>query len=194
MRNLLFVVFFWTALGLGALAQKAMVKENQQPGAPQSVLQAALQLLGKSAQLASAGQRFEAVEAARAAVSALERSLPGGQTAYALQGFEFPPEGQTAYLWLFTQALDMWTVRLIEAGRLDEAARAAHETVQVARQAAAPDADVNSIASLLLTLSSRSVNAGLRPAAVEAAQAAADVLQEEEARRNAAGGSVRENP
>jgi len=138
-------------------------------------------------------RRSEAVEAAWAAVSALEGSLPGGQTAYALQGFELP-EGQTAYLWLFTQALDMWTVRLIEAGRLDEAARAAHETVQVARQAAAPDADVNSIASLLLTLSSRSVNAGLRPAAVEAVQAAADVLQEEDARRKAAGGSVRESP
>jgi hypothetical protein len=173
MRSIVFAILFWTALGLsGAFAQKAVVTENRQPGAPQSVLQEASELLAKSSQLASAGLRSEAVEAAQAAASAL-------------RGVVAPPEGQTAYLWLFTQALDMWTVRLIEAERLDEAARAARETVQVSRRAATPGADVNPIASLLLALSSQLLSAGLRPEAAEAGQAAADVMREEDARRKA---------
>jgi hypothetical protein len=95
-----------------------------------------------------------------------------------LRGFVPPTDARTAYLWLFTQTLNNWRVRLIEAGRLDEAAAAAHETVQVARQAAvAPGADVMSIASLLVTLSEQLAGVPLRPEAVEAAQAAADLLR-----------------
>ena len=70
------------------------------------------------------------------------------------------------------------TVRLIEAGRLDDAAAAANQTVQVSRQAAvAPGADASPIASLMMTLSSQLASAGVRPAAVDAAQAAADELR-----------------
>jgi hypothetical protein len=177
----LIAAFFATALGAtGAFAQKAIVTENQQPGAPRSVLEEASLLLTKSSQLAMAGLRPEAAEAAAAAAGMLRVAAPNEQT---------------AYLWLFTQALDTWTVRLIEAGRLDEAAKAAHETVQVSRQAAAAaGADVNSIASLLMALSSQLASAGLRPEAVEAAQAAADVLREEGERRKAWGATMSETP
>jgi hypothetical protein len=183
MKNILFAVFFWTALGLaGAFGQMAIAAEDQQPGAPQSLLEEASLLLTKSSQLASAGLRAEAVEAAQAAVGML-------------RGFVSPPDGQTAYLWLFTQALDAWTVRLIEAGRLDEAARAAHETVQVARQAAAaPGADVNSIASLMMALSRELASAGLHAEGGEMAQAAADVVREEGARRKAWEASMSQTP
>jgi hypothetical protein len=165
----LIAAFFATALGLvGAF------------GAPQSVLEEASLLLAKSSQLALAGLRPEAVEAAEAAAGVLRVAAP---------------DGETAYLWLFTQALDMWTVRLIEAVRLDDAAKAAHETVQVSRQAAAAaGADVNAIASLLLALFPQLANAGLRAEAVEAAQAAADVLREEGERRKAWGATMSQTP
>ena len=74
---------------------------------------------------------------------------------------------------LYTQA-----VRLIEAGRLDEAVTAAHETVDVARQAAAASgADVNAIVSLLLALHANLSVAGRHPEAGEVAQAVANVLR-----------------
>jgi hypothetical protein len=183
MMKVFFAAFFWMALSVsGAFAQNVIVTANQQPGDPQAVLDAASQLLTKSSQLATAGLRPQAVEAAQAAADVL-------------RGFAPPPDRQAAYFSRFVDALDTLTVRLIEAGRLDEAAAATHETAQVARRAAAVSGvDVNAIASTLVTLSSQLATAGLRPPAVEAAQAAADVLREEGVRRNAWNSTMSRTP
>jgi hypothetical protein len=94
----------------------------------------------------------------------------------AQRGFAPPPPGQTAYLLQFANALLFWVIQLIAAGRVDEAVAAAHETVAVARRAAAASgADVNATASMLLTLSSQLAVAGRHAEAAEAAQAAADL-------------------
>ena len=160
---------FWTALSMGGVSAHQIGAAGDQHAA--SVLDEARQLLAKSAQLAGDGQRLEAVQTAQIATNEL-------------RGLQPPADGQTAYLWLFTQALYTWTVRLIEAGRPEEAATAARETIQVAGQAAAsPDADASAIASLMLALSSQLATAGLRPGAVDAAQAAVDIMREEAARR-----------
>jgi len=105
----------------------------------------------------------EAAEAAQAAADVL-------------RGFAPPPAGQTAYLLQFANALFVLVVRLIEAGRVDEAVTAAHEMVAVARRAAAASgADVSTIASLLLDLSGQLAGAGRQAEAAEVAQAAADL-------------------
>jgi tetratricopeptide (TPR) repeat protein len=120
-------------------------------------------LLDLSGQLAVAGRHPEAAEAAQAAADVL-------------RGFAPPPAGQTAYLLHFVNALFVSVVRLIEAGRVDEAVTAAHEMVAVARRAAAASgADVNTIASLLLDLSGQLAGAGRPAEAAEVARAAADL-------------------
>jgi hypothetical protein len=162
----LFAAALLTVLGVSsASAQNAMLAVNSPSETAPSVLDQASQLLAKSSQLATAGQHSEAVQAAQAASDAL-------------RSFQAPADAQTAYLWLYTQALYTLTVRLIEAGRLNDAAAAASQTVQISRQAAAaPGADVISIASLMMTLSGQLSIAGVRPAAVDTAQAAADELR-----------------
>ena len=150
------------------------------PGADVSAV--ASLMISLSAQLAGAGLHPEAVDAAQAAADEL-------------RGFQPPSDGQTAYLWQFTQALYTLTVRLIEAGRLSDAPAAAHETVQVALQAAnAPEADATAVASLMLSLSAQLAGAGLHPGAVEAAQAAVDILRGEDARRAAWSAAISRTP
>jgi hypothetical protein len=120
-------------------------------------------LLALQADLAVAGRHPEAAEVAQAAADVL-------------RGFAPPPAGQAAHLWLLENALFDWAVQLIAAGRLDEAAMAAHETVQVARRAVAIcDADVNAIVSVLLALQADLAVAGRQPEAAEAMQLAANV-------------------
>jgi len=183
MKKILVAAFLWATLGLtGAVGQKTAMAENRQPGASQSILEEASLLLTKSSQSASAGQRAEAAEAAQAAVGVLRGGVP-------------PADEQTAYLALLTQALETWTVRLIEAGHLDEAAKVAHETLQAARQAAeAPGADVNAIASLIMALSRQLSGAGLNSEGLEAAQVAADLPQEDSERRKAWGTTMSQKP
>jgi len=77
------------------------------------------------------------------------------------------------------QALFASAIQLIAAGRVDEAVTAAHETVAVARRAAAASgAEVNAIVGVLHDLSlDLGATAGWHAEAAKAAQAAADVLR-----------------
>jgi hypothetical protein len=166
-----------------AASHEAIDVSRQAAAAPGADVSAVASLmLSLSAQVAAAGLRPPAVDAAQAAADEL-------------RGFHPSPDAQTDYLWLFTQALYTLTVRLIEAGRIDDAGAAAHEAVQVARQAAAaPQADASAVASLMLSLSAQLAAAGLHPGAVEAAQAAADILRGEGARRDAWSAAMSQTP
>jgi hypothetical protein len=90
-----------------------------------------------------------------------------------LRGFEpAPPE-------LFAQALHTVVQVLTLAGRAQEAKQPAQEVVQVYRKlATAPGANRAEIAQNLLALTSTLSSAGLNDEAVDAAQAAVDLLRE----------------
>ncbi|MED2693805.1 hypothetical protein [Bacillus toyonensis] len=124
-------------------------------------------LLDLSSQLCNgAGLCDEAVEPARVAVDLL-------------RGFQPPSDKKKEHLELLAYALYILTVRLIQAGRKNEAVDPARETVQLYRQLAVlSGADVMVIVRYLLDLSSQLCNGGgLCGEAVEPIRAAVDLLR-----------------
>ncbi|MFD9339842.1 hypothetical protein ACFWBF_36510, partial [Streptomyces sp. NPDC060028] len=107
--------------------------------------------------LVSNGRTAEAVEPAQAAVDLLA-------------GFTPPPAVRTEYLATLASARHELVLRLMAAGRMDEAMPQAKKAVQAYRQAAAAaDADVMWAANQLRVLSVNLVSNGRTAEAVEPA-------------------------
>ena len=122
------------------------------------------QLLSLSSQWANTSHPAEAVAPAQAAVDVLRDLEPA-------------PGSELVHLSKLAEAWFTLTLRLIEAGRVEEALQPALDTVAIYRRTAAtPGADVVSIAQNLIFLSSHLANARQPAAAVAPAQAAVDVL------------------
>jgi hypothetical protein len=129
-----------------------------------ALMQVAEQSLIVSSLHATASLHAPAVAAAQAAVDVLH-------------GFTPPAEQRAAFLAALADALHTLALRLIRAGRPDEAVAPAEEAVQVYRQAAAaPGADVLRVARNLTELQKQLASVGLTDEAVSAAQAAVDLL------------------
>jgi hypothetical protein len=124
------------------------------------------QLLSLSSQWANTSHPPEAVAPAQAAVDVLRDVAPA-------------PGSEMAHLSKLAEAWSTFTLRLIEAGRVEEALQPAVNTVAAyQRIAALPGADVVSIGQQLINLSSHLGNARQPAAAVAPAQAAVDVLRD----------------
>jgi hypothetical protein len=123
----------------------------------------AQQLLSLSQQLAG-NFPTEAVNAAQAAIDVL-------------RPFQPPDSERAAYLNLLGECLWYLIPRLIEAQRVNEILAPAQECIQVYRQAAASGAEVTGIANNLRTLSHSWLAGNFPTEAVNAAQAAIDVLR-----------------
>jgi hypothetical protein len=94
-----------------------------------------------------------------------------------LRNFTPPAERQKEYWETFAQASYFWTVRLIAANDLGEAAQAAEETILVHQRAAASGVDANSVVSQLLSLSAQLSSVDLHTEAAQAAQLAASIRE-----------------
>jgi hypothetical protein len=123
------------------------------------------QLHTLSAQTALPALREEAVAAARAGADMMRERIGGGQPTV--------PDGLLHGLLLHALVL-----RLIDAARPADAAAPADESIQVRRRTAtSPGADARGVAGQLHTLSLQVARPELRVQAIDAAEAAADVLR-----------------
>ena len=119
-----------------------------------------------SLQTALPDLREQAVAAARAAADLLREIDPPAPALAAHLAFRYTVQHELV-------------LRVIEAGRPTDAARLADEAIALGRRAAAaPGADVRTVAGGLRTLSLQTALPDLREQAVAAARAAADLLRE----------------
>lgn len=146
-----------------AVTQETVETYRQAAASGADLLWISEHLVGLSSHLAEVQHHDDTVATAQAAVDILR----GAQPAVAQQ---------TAYLSALAFAWNMLALRLMEAGRIAEAATAGHETVQAYRQAAAAGgADIPWINEHLRGLSAHLAAVGLHDVAAQAEELAASL-------------------
>jgi DNA-binding TFAR19-related protein (PDSD5 family) len=161
------IVMWWGARAGGSWNEHAPIPISPAGAVSYDVTAAigtASGLLAESARDAAAGKAAEAVDAAQQAVSVLERA-------------DATADRRLDYLTMRAEALHTLVLRLIAAGRIPEAVAPASLAVASYRALAdAPGADRVAVARSLLDLCGQITPAQQQSAAVDAAEAAAEIL------------------